>query len=56
MVTSKYDEEFELTRYVGKHYQHLFSPNEQFAAKAVLAEDKANSSSRLAMAKLLRER
>jgi hypothetical protein len=55
MDTSKYDEEAELTKYVWRHYQHLFTKLEQLGAKAAFAEDKASFSSP-SMADALRKR
>jgi hypothetical protein len=56
MENSAYVEESELTKYIWNHYQHLFTRLEQLGVKAVLVEDKANSASSLAVAKILRER
>lgn len=56
MDNSTYVEEGELTKYIWNHYQHLFSRLEKLGVKAALAEDKANSASSVAMAKILRER
>lgn len=56
MDTSTYVDDSELTKYVWNNYQHLFSRLEQLGAKAVMAEDKANSASSLAMADLLRKK
>lgn len=56
MDTSTYVDGTELTKYVWNNYQHLFSRLEQLGAKAVMAEDKANSASSLAMADLLRKK
>lgn len=50
-----YDDDAELTAYIWHNYRHLLTNLESLADKAVMAEQKAQSSSER-MAKVLRER